>query len=338
MKLKHHILLHSVFWILFLGLPIASAVLAEKESPGLIPDLIMFGIITVLNFYTCYFIIIHYILKNTRSLKFLWLLLPVLVLFTGLRSVGEHVITYYYIAEMKPYAWYLEIIRHFVNTLIYTVVSLLITFFVGWVNVQKQKDELVKQNQQAELDLLRSQINPHFLFNTLNNLYSLVYSKSEEAPGALMKLSEILRYMLYDSNAEKVKLEKEITYIRSFIELQQLRLSTPDFIKFTVDGNLEDRLIPPMLLITFVENAFKHGNKNVPAPGIIVSIKNFKDEFVFEITSYLVSGQLQNKDPNKGIGLQNVKRRLELMYPGHHDLAVGLSEDKFHVKLRIDEL
>jgi two-component system, LytTR family, sensor kinase len=153
-----------------------------------------------------------------------------------------------------------------------------------------------------------------------------------------MKLSEILRYMLYNSNTEKVLLEKEITYIRSFIELQQLRLSTPNFIKLDVQGSVEGKLIPPMLLITFVENAFKHGSKNIPAPGIIIAIHCIDDEFTFEITSYIANGQMQNKDPHKGIGLQNVKRRLELLYPGRHDLLVGYGEDKFYVKLRIDEL
>jgi two-component system, LytTR family, sensor kinase len=93
-----------------------------------------------------------------------------------------------------------------------------------------------------------------------------------------------------------------------------------------------------MLLITFIENAFKHGDKSVEAPGIIITITNTDEEFSFEITSYMVNGQLQNKDPHKGIGLQNVKRRLELMYPGRHDLLLGLGEDKFYVKLRISEL
>jgi two-component system, LytTR family, sensor kinase len=339
MKLKHHILLHTLFWLLFLGLPLTSALLSEKDSPGLYPYLILFGSINILNFYTCYFLISRFVLKSSRSLKNLWILIPVIIVFASLRMLGEAFVGYLsHTTDSQPMFWYIALIRHCINTLIYTVISLLITFFVGWVSAQKQKDELEKQNQRSELALLRSQINPHFLFNTLNNLYSLVYRKSDDAPGALMKLSEILRYMLHDSNAEKVPMEKEITYIRSYIELQQLRLSTPNFIELDVRGNVEGKLIPPMLLITFIENAFKHGSKNIPAPGIIISIHCIEDEFTFEITSYLVNGQVQQKDPQKGIGLQNVKRRLELLYPGRHDLLVGLGENKFYVKLRIDEL
>jgi two-component system LytT family sensor kinase len=215
---------------------------------------------------------------------------------------------------------------------------LLITFFVGWIKAQKQKDELEKQSQQAEIALLRSQINPHFLFNTLNNLYSLVYRKSDEAPGALMKLSDILRYMLYESNTEKVLLEKEITYIKSYIELQQLRITTPNFIQFTLKGAPEGKLIPPMLLITFIENAFKHGNKNVDAPGIIINIDCEGGSFLFDIKSYLNESEVQTKDPQQGIGMQNVKRRLELTYRGKHELFAGIEGNTYHVKLNLKEL
>lgn len=339
MKLKHHILVHTIFWLLFLGLPVTSSLLSEKASPGLLQYLVVFGLLNLLNFYACYFFISLFVLKNARSLRLLWILLPVLIFFTCLRIFAEYTIEYLYNPEgTAAMTWYISAIRHAINTLIFTVISTLITFFFGWIKSQKQKNDLEKQNQQAELAILRSQINPHFLFNTLNNLYSLVYRKSDEAPGALMKLSDILRYMLYESAAEKVELDKEIAYIRSFIELQQLRLSTPDFIKLNIKGNSGGRLIPPMLLITFVENAFKHGNKGVTAPGIVINIENNSDEFIFEISSFLAKGQLQNKDPNRGIGLQNVKRRLELMYPGRHDLLVGFGEEKFYVKLRIDEL
>lgn len=339
MKTRHHILIHAIVWLLFLGLPITSTLMMEKGSTGVYLYITLFGALNVMNFYLCYFLINGYVLKSRNSLKNLWLLLPVIVIFAGLRMFTDWMIGHYWPDQDLPdVGWYIALIRHLINTLIYTVISLFITFIVGWIKTQKQKDELEKQNQHAELALLHSQINPHFLFNTLNNLYSLVYRKSPGAPDALMKLSDILRYMLYSSNSEKVPLEKEIAYIRSYIELQQLRLSTPDFIKLEVSGSIEGKEIPPMLLITFIENAFKHGNKAVKAPGIIIAICNNDEEFTFEITSYMVNGQLQNKDPQKGIGLQNVKRRLELIYPGRHDLLLGLGEDKFYVKLRINEL
>jgi two-component system, LytTR family, sensor kinase len=339
MKLKHHILLHSVFWLLFLGLPITSSAISEMGHPGLFEYLFTFGLMNILNFYTCFFFINKNVMKDTQSLRYLWWLLPVLIIFTTLRFYAGQVLDHYYAKpEDQQVMWYIDVIGYFVTTMVYTVISLLITFFVGWIKAQKQKDELEKQSQQAEIALLRSQINPHFLFNTLNNLYSLVYRKSDEAPGALMKLSDILRYMLYESNTDKVYLEKEITYIRSYIELQQLRINTPNFIDFELKGNIEGKLIPPMLLITFIENAFKHGSKSVEAPGIIIHIDCEGQGFVFKIKSYIADTEPMTKDPQKGIGTQNVKRRLELTYPGKHELIAGIYENTYQVKLILKEL
>ncbi len=337
MKLRHHIILHSVIWLLFMGIPVASSLLSYQGSPSLTAYLIIFSIINVSCFYSSYFYSSAFVLDKGRPLSLLWMLVLIILIFTGLRMLGEEVIIRFFPEdEDMGKEWYISVLVNLVNVLIYSVIALLLAFFTSWVKTRQQKDTLDKERQQAELALLRSQINPHFLFNTLNNLYSLVYRKSDDAPGALMKLSEIMRYMLYEANAEKVLLEKEIVYIRSYIELQQLRLSQPDFIELKVTGNPGGRMIPPMLLITFVENAFKHGNKSVSSPGIVINIQNHPEEFVFEISSYLVEGIMQQKDPHHGIGLQNVKRRLELTYPDRHDLLIGLSKEKFYVKLRID--
>lgn len=338
MKLKHQILLHSVFWVLFMGLPITRDLMFDRNLPGLGYMILVFGLMNIVNFYTCFFFINQYVLKNTRGLKFLWWLLPFVIIFTLLRYYsGQWLDQYFPNPDGKEYGWYIYMIQDFINTLVYTVISLLITFFVGWLQTQKQKDELIKQKQEAEIALLRSQINPHFLFNTLNNLYSLVYRKSDEAPGALMKLSDILRYMLYESNTEKVALDNELTYITSYIELQQLRLHTPNFIRYNLQGDPHGKLIAPMVLITFIENAFKHGSKQVEAPGIIINIDCRNSKFEFEIISYLNNNELTHKDPQKGIGMQNVKRRLELIYPGRHALSVNVSEQTFNVKLSLTE-
>ena len=335
MKLKHQILMHIVLWIIFLGLPVTSALLSEKETPGLQHYLIAFGLVNVLNFYTTYIIMSRFMVKKSRSLQMLWLLIPIAIVFTGLRLVADLIIEKFYPDPNASFQWLNYIIVHFVNVLVYSLIAMMVAFFVGWLNIQRQKDDLVRQSREAELALLRSQINPHFLFNTLNNLYSLVSRKSDEAPGALMKLSEILRYMLYDCNADKVLLISEITYIKSYIELQQLRLAKPDFIKFTVNGDPGGKMIPPMLLINFVENAFKHGSKLVESPGIVIDIHNEPDEFRFEISNFITESEIQNKDPEKGIGLKNIKRRLDLTYPGKYKLHTGRKGDQYFVQLNL---
>lgn len=202
---------------------------------------------------------------------------------------------------------------------------------------QQLKNELTAQNQTSELALLRSQINPHFLFNTLNNIYSLVYQRAESAPEAVMKLSEIMRYMLYEATSEKVLLQNEINYLKSFIELQLLRIKNRDFVAFNVTGNVGSRTISPMLLIAFVENAFKHGVKRGINPGIIINLDVLDNSINFEVFNYCGKNDSLSKDATGGIGLANIKRRLELLHPNKFTFDIINGEGVYHVKLSITE-
>ncbi len=219
-------------------------------------------------------------------------------------------------------------------TLIISIYAMLIRFSIDWFDAQKFKDELIKERQASEIALLRSQVNPHFLFNTLNNIYSLVYNKSEEAPEAVMKLSSIMRYMLYDSNTDVVALNKEIEYLNSFIELQQLRIMQKDFVQIKVTGSMENRTIAPMLLIPFVENAFKHGEKN-HSPGIIIHLNIKPDKLIFTVENNIKAINQTPPEESGGFGLENIKRRLGLLYPDKHELTLNKSEDKFKIELTI---
>ncbi len=215
------------------------------------------------------------------------------------------------------------------------------------IQILKQKEEIATQakrlryeldiqNQTSEQALLRSQINPHFLFNTLNNIYSLVYQKSSSAPEALMKLSDIMRYMLYDTSADMVFLDKEVQYLRSFIDLHMLRLKNKDFVSFDVIGDPAGKQIAPMLLIAFVENAFKHGNKSVPSPGIQIALNCASNKLRFDVKNYKNTSAA--KDSLGGIGLANVKRRLELIYHDKYKLEIHDLDVKFEVNLIISTL
>ena len=215
------------------------------------------------------------------------------------------------------------------------IYAVLIHFMINWFESQKLRDELINQQQAGELALLRSQVNPHFLFNTLNNIYSLVYRKSDDAPAAVMKLSSIMRYMLYDSAAEKVPLEKEIEYLKSFIELQNLRVKYPDFVSLNIEGDTSGRFIAPMLLISFVENAFKHGSKN-HQPGINIQLSVLNEQIKFEVLNYLKKTEPVNDEPPTGKGLANIRRRLELIYPDKHKLLISKEEDTFRINLEIN--
>jgi two-component system, LytTR family, sensor kinase len=142
-----------------------------------------------------------------------------------------------------------------------------------------------------------------------------------------------MRYMLYDATSDKVLLEKEIEYLKSFIELEKLRLKHKDFVELIVSGDVEGRTIAPMLLIPFVENAFKHGSKNVTNPGIRISLSIGLQEIRFEVINYLRKSALVTNDQVGGIGYNNIRRRLNLLYPGKHQLDISSDETFYNVKL-----
>ncbi|OFX27538.1 MAG: hypothetical protein A2033_07730 [Bacteroidetes bacterium GWA2_31_9] len=200
-----------------------------------------------------------------------------------------------------------------------------------WYKDQNLKRQLENQNLISELALLRSQINPHFLFNTLNNIDSLIHLNQDMASTAIMKLSDILRYMLYEANADKVSLEKEIQYINSLIDLHSLRFSNKNFIQMVVKGNYKNVMISPMLFVPFVENAIKHGDKNCTAPGIKIEIIVNELNIHFKIENKI--GNNLNKDKTGGIGLNNVRRRLELLFVNKYNLEIKHQNNNYIVNL-----
>lgn len=191
--------------------------------------------------------------------------------------------------------------------------------------------ETLLQTRQSELSFLRSQINPHFLFNNLNNIYALVSYQSDQSLNAIASLSELLRYMLYDTS-ETVTLSKEIVYIEKYIALQQLKYEHPENISFIVDGPVETLQIPPLLFIPFIENAFKHGDNNQPN-WLHIELKVNENHLIF---SCINKKAKKRKDAEGGIGIENVKRRLELLYTGQHELKINEDQSLFTVKLHLN--
>lgn len=207
-----------------------------------------------------------------------------------------------------------------------------------WLQAQQDKAELEIQNRKSELALLRSQVNPHFLFNTLNNIDTLIRKDPDKASDSVMKLSEIMRYFIYEATAEKVPLEKEIDYLRNFIELQRIRHKDPGFIRFQVSCSTGGMVIAPMLFIPFVENAFKHGSKSSRIPAITVDLLIQPREIRFEVVNFVERHHEYVKDAGRGIGLANVIRRLELIYPDQYTLMIDEDEEKYMILLKLKPL
>ena len=200
---------------------------------------------------------------------------------------------------------------------------------------EKEKTILQKEKLETEMKLLKSQINPHFLFNVLNNLYSLSLLKSELTPEYLLKLSGMLRYILYECNSEKVLLSKEISYIQNYVDLSMLKDSRGLNIKLNLDSGPANYMIAPMIFIPFIENAFKHSNiENLEFGWIRVSL-NFVGKSLQFSVSNSISNKAFTKDKQGGIGLKNVARQLQLIYPNAHKLEILENSDSFVVNLSI---
>jgi len=211
----------------------------------------------------------------------------------------------------------------------------MLRFAVEWMDLEARKKEVENEKLIAELNFLKAQINPHFLFNTLNNLYYLAYSKSENTTEVIAKLSQMMRYMIYESNHAKVLLTKEIEYMMNYISLERLRLNDQIPIKFEVTGNVDNVWITPLIFITFLENAFKHGvNNSNPKAWVNISIQLRGSECIYTVENSKTSDS-KDMAEKSGIGLRNVKRRLELSYPEKYSLEALDANESYSVKLNL---
>ena len=207
--------------------------------------------------------------------------------------------------------------------------------FSDSVRLENEKQALLLQNTQSELALLKMQVSPHFLFNTLNNIDYLISNDTRKASNSISKLGDILRYMIYDTEVEKIPLSKELKHIEDYIELIRLRTYGPDYLKYNVNGNSGNLQIAPMLFIPLIENAYKHSSKkegeNVIKIIIDINEKNF---------SFTVNNEYDNSPGEKsvtagGIGLNLVRRRLDLIYPEKHTINLSQDKNRYNVELKL---
>lgn len=204
--------------------------------------------------------------------------------------------------------------------------------FIEWIGDRKIKAELEKDNIISQLELLKLKINPHFLFNTINNIDILIQEDAIKASEYLNKLSDIMRFMLYETKEEKISLAKELSYIKKYIELQKIRTTNPNYVKHEVKGEVGNLLIEPMLFIPFIENAFKHAENKKVENAIRICFDISKDKIKFECeNAFSVDNQLKNE--HSGLGNELIQRRLDLLYPNKHTFEVENNNGFYKVKL-----
>jgi LytS/YehU family sensor histidine kinase len=228
-----------------------------------------------------------------------------------------------------------KVYNNFVTQFFLVLASIGLKSVVDYLSLQNKMVQMAKEKAEAELNFLKSQINPHFLFNSLNAVYFLIAKENTTARGALHKFSEMLRYQLYECNGEKIPIEKEISYLKDYVALQQLRVSDNTDIQFHCDGAVNNFSIEPLLLIPFVENSFKHLShfNNDKENKVHISLSRNNGSMQFSV--YNTTEHHTSKVNEGGIGLANVKKRLDLLYPGKHQFSITEKEDWFCVDLTL---
>ncbi|MVN92466.1 sensor histidine kinase [Mucilaginibacter aquatilis] len=335
MKKSWQIFWHFFFWISMISFFMFIAHNNSKiATVNLLVTFVGYGAINIGLFYLNYLAFIPKFLDKKNYGKYvLYVLLAVVVVGFFKYGVGwifhEYILTGRNGKTINFASYYTSALF---TSIIFILLSLLLHFTVDWFLNERIQRDLENQRLTAELALLKSQINPHFLFNSLNSIYSLAYQRADNTPDAILKLSEIMRYMLYECNDNKVDLAKEVQYLQNYIDLQKIRFGEKCYVNFDIDGIISKQQIVPLLLISFIENAFKHGVANDPASPILLKISVDEGSLHFYMHN---KKHLLNRDAAGGIGLVNVKRRLKLLYPGQYHLNISDINDTYTCELSL---
>lgn len=330
---KAECLIHFIYWLLAFYF---TFVRNPLEVQFAVPDLFIttYLIVFVATFYFHYLVVMKLVFKSFRW-KFLFAgLFASYLFFTGARWLTEQLITELLFGKTNyinpTFANYMLENLHYSSMSI--ILSSLLWIVIYFIRLQEYNRIILEENKNTEIKFLKAQINPHFVFNTLNNIYSMVYFKSDQSLLAIEKLSQVMQFTSYESQKEKVRLSDEINYITAYIELEQLRHQDSTFVQQHIE--LENDLveIPPYILSPLVENALKHGVASNDAP-IEVDLKVRDRQLSFRVSN--VIGE-QKKDKLGGIGLDNLKKRLEIHYPNRHQLKLTTNDNNFTAELQIE--
>lgn len=327
---------HIVFWLGFYAL----LVFTDNKNTSLHLTCFKEGINVLfyaLVVYVNILFIIPVFLKKKRYFEYASILITFLLIITPIKaSIFFYIFNKQTLNTLSFSHYQLFILT---SNVFFIIMSTIFHIIVDWQRTQQNMNILALKTTQSELNFLKTQINPHFLFNTLNNLYAQTLTKSDNAPETVLKLSEIMRYMLYDCNEAKVDLQKEVNYIYNYIALEKLRLSNQYLVNFNIQGDPSNYTISPLLFTPFIENAFKHGiTKSIESGFIDINLLIESDYMTFTIKNSI--GQLSQptsirKERSGGIGLENVKRRLAILYPKQHELDVKQTDNNYQVILKL---
>ena len=331
--------LHLGFWICYLILTIILVYLSVKDAENAVVEVateraFYFSLVpSVVAYYVFYFVVFPLL----REKKIMKTLLSAIGIAIGAALLGNLLIYLFMGKEGLTGA------SESVSTgivfisfvcLVIGVIGLATKGFISWYGDLKVKEELQQKNHEMEMALVKSQLDPHFLFNTLNNIDILILKSPEEASNYLNKLSDIMRFMLFETKTDRVALDKEIAYIEKYVALQKIRTSNPNYVRLEVLGSTLGKTIAPMVFLPFIENAFKHSTNKKLDHAISLKLQIEERNIRFECLNKFVAGRKASA-PSHGLGNTLIEKRLQLLYPEQHHLNVEKTKDTYLVTLDI---
>jgi two-component system LytT family sensor kinase len=341
MKKSAILLLHFGYWVLYLILVSFFLQIMPIPNGHKLPliRLLFFSQVStfaflpgVIGFYSFYLILFRKFLNRKKIAA---------VFFYGIIvSLFSALFTMFILSILFNAKWYMMesgqitgmIIFLSLLALVHGIIGLVMKGFITWFGDIKLKEELKRKNYEVELALVKSQINPHFLFNTINNIDVLIAMDGAKASMYLNKLSDIMRFMLYETKAEQIPLAKELAYIEKYIELQKIRTTNLNYVHYSVEGDTRNLMIAPMLFIPFIENAFKHAENKKIENAINIKFVLQSDKISFDCENHY-SENAEIKQGYSGLGNELIKKRLTLLYPNEHSLVISSKNETYKIKL-----
>jgi len=326
-------LVHTIIWLCLFFYPFIFHYTPIEDFRAVL-RIALFLILLMAFFYSNTHILIPKILGRKKVILYLLIIVSIIIVIGFLAGYIQVFLNPEY--AKKPAMYDRAFNTGIICSILTLVISSSIKVTTEWFRNQQLMKSAENEKLNAELNFLKSQVNPHFVFNALNNIYSLENKKSPDTGPAILKLSDLIRYMLYETRAEFVPLEREFDYLENYIELQKLGLSKEVDIKFKIEGDYADKKIRPMLLIPLVENIFKHGISYLHNTNLVILVKISGDRLEI-ITKNPVNENGSGINKNEGIGLTNLKKRLHLLYRDKHELNITNENGTFtaHLKLSL---
>lgn len=344
MEKKNTAKLHIILWMIILSFSVLSSFIYINNNiyvPILSRFILSFAN-DLISFYLFYFLLSQKFLSK-KGIVIIGIADIAYIIVSGIlfSFISFVVYKYFYTINVKPFE---KSFADWFNIVIYDIIARDFIFsllgclakisFIRYKNQVKQK-ETEKQNISIELSMLRAQVNPHFLFNTLNNIKSLIMSAPKQAVYSTGKLINITNYMLFESSHEKVSFKNEIAHIKNYLDLERIRFVDTEYIDLKISGDYSRIMIPPLIFMPFIENTFKHGDKLKQTPGILIKFDITDTNIFFEISNYIKENYVMH-NKQSGFGLSNIKRRLELLFGNKYELLIKNENKIFTVKLNLN--